>query len=172
MRYGLFGVIVIGRNGRAALRSLALLAALAGMVSGCKDKVTPPTSLGAFSGTLAGDRTGKKSGWATVLHTYTSSSIYGATTSDDFHVQFRVDGQPAVGTFQIGPAAGEFYSLIGFTDHAVVATSGSITITSVETTSSAELVKGSFDVTYADGDEEFTFVGTFDARACTSGCID
>jgi hypothetical protein len=155
-----------GRSMFSSLRSLTLLGALSIALAACSgDGSTAPRGMG-FTGRLSGDRTGTRSGFMNVATTSASFDIYGGTPEDDFDFDLVANtaGLPAIGTHQIGYGPDDFYSSVYVDDFASEhgATSGTVTIASATTS----LVTGSFNVTYSNAEEVFTFAGTFSATAC------
>lgn len=153
---------------RSRCYTLAIGAAIT--VAGCGPDSTAPASTGSFTGTLSGDRTGSKAGFAILENIPTSFAIYGGTTDNqfDFDLNASTAGLPSPGTYQIGYAATEFYSSVFVNDFGFeyVATGGTVTITSA----TVSLVKGSFSITYNNAGETFMFVGTFSAKPCAATC--
>ena len=153
------------------MRSLTLLGTLALVLAACSGgDSTSANNEGTFTGTLSGDRTGTKSGFVNLANSPTSFEIYGGTTADDFDFDLSAGtaGLPSLGTHQIGYGPDDFYSSVYVDDFALEygATSGTVTIASA----TASLVTGSFNVTYANTDEVFTFAGTFSAKPCATVC--
>ena len=160
-----------GRSMLSSMRSLTLLAMLSMALVACGgDDGTAPNNAGTFTGTLSGDRTGTKTGFLNLVNTSTSFEMYGGTTADDFDFDFSAStaGLPALGTHRIGYGPNDFYSSAYVNDFAQEfgATSGTVTVA----TATATLVTGSFNVTYSNADEVFTFAGTFSAKACATDC--
>ena len=105
-----------------------------------------------------------------LANTSTSFEIYGGTETDDFDFDLSAStaGLPSIGTHQIGYGPDDFYSSVYVDDFASEygATSGTVTIA----TATASLVTGSFNVTYSNSEEVFTFAGTFSAKTCSADC--
>ena len=150
----------------SSLRSVSLLGALALVLAACGSDSTAPRAEGTFTGSLSGDRTGTKSGFINLANSSTSFDIYGGTAEDDFDFDLSAStaGLPSIGTHQIGYGPDDFYSFVYVDDFASEygATSGTVTIASA----TASLVTGSFDVTYSNAEEVFSFAGTFSAKTC------
>lgn len=155
----------------SSLHSLRLLAVLV-VTLGCggDSNSTSPTTEGTFTGALSGDRTGNRTGFMNLMNTSTSLMLWGGTSGDDFDFDLKASsaGLPGIGVHQIGYGPNDFYSSVYLNDFEfeVEATSGTVTIA----TATATHVTGSFNITYSNSEESFTFAGTFSAKACTTAC--